>query len=1258
MIVMKARHLIFSILLLCVTAVRAQFLSVGWETLRGDSLLPVCTQVVELPADYNNYTYSAYIEYPEFQKMSDAEVVRFSLVEKFGALPEMPAVECHVGVQAKQAQLDVAFLPVVMRDGKYYRINSYKLVIDRQPVQHPQRAASMAAGRYAASSVLSTGKWVRIAVEENGVYRITDSDLKKMGFATPSKVRLYGYGGHILPETGLASLPDDLVEIPLWRENGYVLFYANATVKWEYSGGRYVHAQNVYSNYGCYFLTENEEAPMEFGEVAYQPTTSTVYTSYNDYALYEKEKKSLCSYGRVLVDDDAFSSSRGRTKNYKFSLDGAVKEGTAVVDLSFATGGETSSKVEIVYEDVLGSQRAGSLTVGRAVSGEVGKISETKLTIPGGVADKSTFYLLHVTDNNSLVGYLDFIRLNYRRSLALRGASTLFRGDLANEGNARFEIAGCNANTRVWDVTSPSSVKELKGVLNGTTYSVVAPASVNANLVAVDIKASFPSVKVLGEVPNQNLHALGKTDMVIIVPSNGSFLSAANRLADAHRSMDGLAVEVVTAQQVYNEFSSGTPDVTAYRRLMKMLYDRAATSDDAPKYLLLFGDSWFDNRLITVPGRKQEDYLLCYESLNSVDAIRSYVLEDYVGFLDDAEGGYHTRDKVDLGVGRIPAQSVADANAVVDKTIAYMKNQDAGEWQNRVLLLADDGDESMPNQHMKDADSIAVIYEREYPSYIVDRVYWDNYPIEVSATGKRYPAVTQDIYSRLSKGALIVNYSGHGSSNLLSHEMVWKASDMAAVKSPRMPFWVTASCDIGPFDMGDNSVAESAIMNAAGGAVGLFTTTRTVMQSYNSVINKEFTRQLMLPVNTGEAVAVGDAARIAKCNVISLGTDRTENKLQYVLLGDPALRLKYPHYRFVVDKLNGADASGEAMQVGAGSLLNVEGRVVTPTGELASDFTGVLYSTLFDSKTLVETRNNTGLGSHSYMAYDKTLFSGSDSVRNGRFSINMPIPLDISYSNDYGMINLYAVDTAYVSSAQGHFANFVVGGTAADFANDSIGPEIKLYLNTPSFVDGDEVNATPCLWVELYDENGINTMGSSIGHDIVAIVDNDPRHTYNLNSVFVPVVGDYTRGTAMMPLGTLDPGEHTLMLRAWDLYNNSSQARITFHVDPTLAPELMELRVSPSPVVAGAPAAFHLSHDRAQSEIDVTIEIFSFQGQILLSNSERVVCSDNTYSFEWNGAAQGGQPLSTGVYLVRAYIEENGVVSSSKTGKIVVVNNK
>ena len=1223
---------------------RAQFVDVDWLSGRNDSLLPVCSSVIDLPSDYSQYSYSAHVEYPEFQRMTAEEKARYSLFLKNGTFAEQPVVECHVGIQAKQPQLDVAFLPVVLRDGEYYRINSYKLVVSRKPLPQKAGAVQRAAGeRYAAASVLSSGRWVRVAVKENGVHKITHAELKKMGFKTPEKVRLYGYGGHMLPEKGLADLIDDLCEVPLWRENGYVLFYADGVVKWKYETNSFVHEQNVYSQYGFYFLTESDEAPLQFPVAVHETTTLTEFTTFPDYALHENDAKSLCSYGRVLVD--SYDYSQGRSVNYKFPILGIVS-GSASVDLSFATNGIAQSRVSVN----VGDKNIGSLTVSRATGGEMGKIVSGKFGADGVIGDNPVVRLVHSVTDNGITGYLDYIRLNFIRNLALYGSQTHFRGSLKS-GYATFRITGCNGSTRVWDVSDAAGMTELSGSLDNGVYSVVAPAGNNGKLVVLDVNGTFPSVKVMGDVPNQNLHALEQTDMVIIVPSNGVFIDAAEKLAEAHRRMDGLSVAVVTAQQVYNEFSSGTPDVTAYRRLMKMLYDRAATSAEAPKYLLLFGESWFDNRLLTFPGRNQDDYLLCYESLNSVDAIYSYVLEDYMGFLDDGEGANHLRDKVDIGIGRIPAHSVAEAHAVVDKTIAYMENKSAGAWQNIITLLADDGDVSMPNQHMKDADSIAAVMEKTNPLYVIDRIYWDDYQGEASSTGLRYPSVTSDIYDCLERGALVVNYSGHGSANLLSHEMVWKASDMAAVNSPRMPFWVTASCDIGPFDIGDNSVAESAIMNPNGAAIGLFTTTRTVLQSYNSVINKAFMR-VLLPLS-GSAGAVGDAVRRAKCDVISLGTDLSVNKLQYVLLGDPALRLKTSAYRLVVERFNGADAllGGQAS---AGDQLTVEGYLADADGVPVDDFTGVLYSTLFDSAEEVYTRDNTGLGAYSYTDYNKTLFTGSDSVVNGRFNITIPVPMDISYSNEPGMLSLFAVDSSYRRMASGRYEGFTVGGTANDMVNDGKGPEIRLYLNTPSFVDGDEVNTTPCLWAELYDENGINTVGSGVGHDIVAIVDNSPDHTYNLNAIYTAMVGDYTRGTVKLPLKELSPGEHTLLLRAWDLYNNSSVAALRFFVEPTLAPDVVGLTMNPSPAVCGMPVRFVVTHDRPQSEIEVTIDIMNMQGGLVWCNTERAVCDGVEYCYEWSE----GCPLQPGVYIVRAYVAFDGAVSSAKTRKMLVIDNK
>ena len=1250
---MGVKRYILLLLTLAPLWMHAQFVSVDWVSSRCDSLLPACLNVVDLPGDYKEYTYSAHIEYPEYQKMTAEEIDRYRLAVDYPTLAEQPEMECRLGIQAKCPQLDVAFLPVVLRGGDYYRLNSYKLVVDRVAnTMNRSQTARLQGERYASSSLLAQGKWVRISVKDNGIHKITDNELKKMGFKSPEKVRLFGYGGHMLPETGLENLPDDLQEVPVWREKGYMLFHANGVVKWSYYDGRYVHEQNVYSNYGCYFLTEGD-APMPFPSETIDESASVVITEYMDYAVVDNDKKSHCQYGRVLVDD--YDYSTGRAVTYKFPISGVTKK-NGVIDISFATNGLAKSQILLLAGNGNATEvQVGSYNVAANSSSETGKIADKKFSVADAMGDNLSLIVVQKADNSAVSGYLDYLRVNYTRKLALRGSQTAFRST-STARSAVFEIEGCNAGTRVWDVSSNVPC-ELKGTLSGNRYSVVARPGIGNEYVVFDINGQFPSVQVLGDVACQNLHSIEQADMVIIVPSSGLFKSVAERLAEAHRTIDGISVQVVTAQQVYNEFSSGTPDVTAYRRFMKMLYDRAATYEDAPKYLLMFGDSWYDNRLITFPKLKQDDYLLCYESQNSVDAVRAYVLEDYMGFLDDGEGANHKLDKVDIGVGRIPVTSLSVATAIVDKLIAYMKNDEAGAWQNVVTLLADDGDKSIPNQHMKDAEGVAEVMKESFPSYIIDRIYWDDYVAEKTATGLRYPNVTNAIRNRLDKGALVVNYSGHGSANLLSHEMTWKASDMDALKSPNLPLWVTASCDIAPFDKGDYSIGEAALINGNGGAVGLFTTTRTVLQGYNAILNKEFMRQLLSPVNGGNAVAVGDAVRKAKCNVISYSTDKSENKLQYVLLGDPALRLKLPGYRILVDKVNGVDAGNQA-QASAGGMLDVEGRVVTRDGAPVDDFKGVLYATMFDCAENVRTLDNSGLGSYEYTAYNKMLFSGNDSVRGGKFSIRIPVPMDISYSDDYGMLNLFAVDEAKVRSAQGHFDEFTVGGTADSGENDGVGPEIKLYLNTPSFINGDKVNSTPCLWVELFDENGINTVGSGIGHDIVAIVDNAPGHTYNLNSMYNSVAGDYKRGIIMMPLNTLEPGEHTLLVRAWDLYNNSSVAQITFVVEPGLLPEVQDFRIEGTPVVNGRTSEIVVVHNRPQSEIEIVVELFSIQGQTMWKNVERVVCDGIEYRLPWDGTASGGRPLSTGVYVVKAYVVSDNGVSKPKNLKVVVVNNK
>ena len=479
---------------------------------------------------------------------------------------------------------------------------------------------------------------------------------------------------------------------------------------------------------------------------------------------------------------------------------------------------------------------------------------------------------------------------------------------------------------------------------------------------------------------------------------------------------------------------------------------------------------------------------------------------------------------------------------------------------------------------------------------------------------------------------------------------------MSALTSQRVPFWVTASCDIGPFDMGDGSLAESAMLNPLGGAIGLLTTTRTVLQSYNAVINQAFMKILLAPDAKGNYPSVGDAMRMAKCEIIANGNDLSENKLEYILIGDPALRLQIPRYRVVVDKFNGEDI-GTVGKVQAGGTVLVEGYVAMPDGSVANGFTGTIQPTLFDCIETVSTRDNTGLGKFEYVAYPNRLFAGSDSVVAGRFKIKIPVPMDITYRNDEGMLNLFAIDTLG-TSAQGYYNNFIVGGTAPSVEDDGKGPQIKMYLNTPDFIDGDEVNSTPCLFVELFDENGINTAGTGVGHDIMAIVDNDKFHTYNLNSAFVPSVGDYRSGTIELPLSQLGAGEHTLLLRAWDLFNNSSTDTLTFVVVPGLAPDFIDIKVAPNPVEYGQKATFVLSHNRPHSNIDVTIELFNLQGAKMWHHNESMSSANTQCVVEWDVTTSGGRPMPTGVYIYRAGLASEGGSVQTKTEKIIVLNNK
>ena len=816
---------------------------------------------------------------------------------------------------------------------------------------------------------------------------------------------------------------------------------------------------------------------------------------------------------------------------------------------------------------------------------------------------------------------------------------TYYRGDLES---ATYNIKGLHARDTIKITCTQGGPLHLDYVSMAWEKPMPAPDLENGQ---------FPTPEYVCNITNQNRHADPQADMVIIIPTSQKLRTQAERLKAFHEQHDSLRVNIVPADELYNEFASGTPDANAYRRYMKMLYDRAADDSDLPRYLLLFGDGVWDNRLRTAECSKlnADDLLLCFESENSLHKVNCYVDDGFYGLLDEGEGANpQAADKLDLAIGRFPVTTEAEAKVMVDKTIEYVENQNAGPWQNTLVFMGDDGDN---NRHMVDLNDAAEQIESLHPEYVVKKIMWDAYTRESSSTGFRYPEVTQLIKQYQQSGALIMDYAGHGSEVQVSHEAVLKLNDFANFTNKNMPLWITASCDLMPFDGVDETIGETAVLNAKGGAVAFFGTTRTVYATANKVINMAYLRHVLSTVD-GKPVTIGEAQRLAKNELIEKGTDKSTNKLQYSLLGDPAVALHQPLLQMVIDSINGIGVAdnAETAQMKAGSIARVSGHVVG-----CDSFNGIVSATVRDSREEIVCKLNSPRDADkAFTFYDRTntLFQGSDSIIDGRFSFTFAVPKDINYANSTGLINVHAYNDTRTIDAHGYSEAFRVGGS--DLQNtDSIGPSIYCYLNSPSFVNGDRVNTTPYFVAQLSDQDGINASGGSIGHDMELIIDGQMSRTYNLNDNFTFDFGTYTSGSTYYSLPELEPGEHRLLFRAWDVLNNSSVAELTFRVENNIEPTIYDISCTKNP--AKTETTFIVSHDRSGSVIDVELEVFDMSGRQLWSHVDDNVNGSGAYTYDWNLCIDDGRQLSTGVYLYRMKLTCDGATYTSKAKKLIIL---
>ena len=1103
--------------------------------------------------------------------------------------------------------------------------------------------------RYASESVLNSGKWVKIQVAEDGIYKLTAADLKKMGFSNLDKVAVYGYGGWPLDEDFSTTYIDDVPEVAVWRGADYLLFYGKGPRKWEYSFSdkSFIHTNNPYSNYGYYFVTEKETAGRTMEKAASAAGATLQVTTFDDYVLHEEELVSVNSSGRELYGE-SFTSTLSR--DFTISVPGITNdEGKAT--LSFISRGNGTITMNVDGNALI----SGSVSV----PSDEYEVARELYRERAWTADKGETVKVNIgysTTGHKNV-HLNYFRLQMKRQLKVYDNYTFFRS-LSARGNAsRFVIQGADASTLVFDVTDGVNPQQMETSLNGTELSFSIPASASLREFVVVKPSQIKAPVTVGEVANQNLHALPQQDMIIIAQPN--FTTQAERLAEAHRTKDNLTVRVVTPESIYNEFSSGTPDATAYRRFMKMFYDRQTSEADAPKYLLLFGDGSFDNRKLTSAWKSVDmsNMLLTYQTEESLNQY-SYVVDDYFGFLDDANNGEEIYEqKVDIGIGRFPVRTVAQATNAVDKVISYIENKNTGAWKNNLCFMADDGNNAdrFTIGHMEEADSLADHLNRDHPELMIHKLYYDAY--KKDKTAGSYPDVRANLQKLLKDGLLLFNYTGHGGTTALSDEKVVTQTDIAQYTYPCLPVWVTATCDFTRFDNVETSAGEDVFLNAKSGGIALFTTVRVAYRPYNAYIDSHLLHNLFSRVN-GRKRSLGDAMKAMKRSLVASGSYNTNRvKMGFCLIGDPAVKLAYPEYGMKVTAINGQPVGETPVSFKALEKITVEGEVLDVSGQLATDFTGIVNPTVKDSKmtvTCLKNNNQDDSPAFTFTDYPNTIFIGNDSVRNGKFSFTFTVPKDISYSNLQGKMNLYAVDTESGDEAQGNFDNFIVGGTSDTAETDTIGPEIRaLYLNDTTFVDGGQVNTTPYFVAELWDKSGVNITGSSVGHDMMLVIDESTVLSYNLNSYYELLPGEEGTGIVKFPIPALEPGKHTAEFWVWDILNNSTVRTFTFEVVEGLKPFLFDVIATPG--IAREQVTFHLMHNRPESRMRVGIMVYDLAGRQLWKHEESGTSGlFENYTVSWD-LTSGGARMRPGVYIYRAAISTDNSKDATKARKFIIL---
>lgn len=1122
---------------------------------------------------------------------------------------------------------------------------------------------------YATRSKLATGNWVKVSVTSGGMHCIPESALRSWGFSDPSKVKVYGYGARRLPEQLNETYADDLPQTPSEFVSGKgVYFYSEGPVSWVLQAqGYYRPAQSPFTLTGYYFLSDSDSEPrLAPGKSGSPGKTATGVNVFYDRVFHEQELVSPGEAGHLLLGEDFKYTP---SQNFNFNLPGLVADLPTRVLVSFVCLSRMGP-ASLVFT-------ANGQTLTSSVSDNIAKssdkyrhgveaLSRKEIELTG---SSLNFGITFKSNSTVALANLNYISVNYPRRLHMPSSRNL-NFYLTSESSNRYgRLTGATSSTRIWDVTDPAAITRIDAALgDGEARWESSFAGKSRTYVAWEPGAECPAPEYVENVASQNLHGKSAPDMVIFTP--GEWRSQAERLAKFHREdpVDKLDVLVLTPQQIYNEFSSGVPDAQAFRKLLKMFYDRGnAGQGKKLRYALFFSRPTYDNRRLTTTVRTQCDYpmLPAWFTDRGLHDNDSYTTDDIYAFLEDGSGSNTARDVLDIAVGRIPATSAAEAKNAVDKIFSYNNRSPRGIWKNTFLLTADDGDNA---QHMEQADAMAGWIERSAPDAdgFIKKVYIDEYEL----VGGKYPEARSKFYRYLDEGVLWWSFQGHADPASLTAEGLVTYTDLNQLYLKHWPIVYAATCDFMRWDSATTSGAEILFKNGSGGVIAAISAVRPVYITENGVLSEAFGRQVLSRNDKGLINTLGEVYRRAKNDY----RDRdgkvvpNDNKLRYVLLGDPAMRMAMPSYKIVLDEIAGMpvepiETTDNPVQLMARQQTTAKGRIVDASGRQLTDFNGVVSATLYDAQfsttTLGHSEGDKEGKPYTFDQQGGRLYMGNATVKGGAFTLNVVMPAEVADNYRPAAFNMYAYSDGGLEAA-GICRELYVYGTDPDAEPDTKAPSIEsIYLNHPSFTNGQEVNSAPMLIATVTDDRSMNMSAAGVGHQMAAYLDGGDKTYNDVSDYFTPFSDGTPGGTINYPIENLAQGYHTLRLRVWDTGPNSTEATIDFVVAKHIAPTLYDVYTDVNPV--STQANFYISHDRPDRNLTVTIEVFDLMGRRMWQASE-TGRSDmfTSMPITWDLLDGGGRRVPRGIYVYRATIsdEDSGEKTSTASRKLAVTGVK